>query len=48
MTIPKITQAHIQATTIAPHEGLVVEYSKFSECMKITGIAKGYVLEGAV
>jgi hypothetical protein len=34
--------------TIAPHEGLVVEYSKFSECMKITGIAKGYVMEGAV
>lgn len=34
--------------TIAPHEGLVVEYSKFSECMKITGIAEGYVLEGAV
>jgi hypothetical protein len=34
--------------TIAPHEGLVVEYSKFSECMKITGIAKGYVMEGVV
>jgi hypothetical protein len=29
----------------APDEGLTVEYSKFVECMKITGIAKGWELK---
>lgn len=31
--------------TIAPAEGLIVEHSKFDECMRITGIAKGWKLK---